>query len=69
MNEAKTAKRERAGWKLGTAKEFLGLTVEEAAQIWSRKNGRHGRVCPRPEEGQQDGDEKASVYSGVSRPR
>ena len=33
MNKAKTAKLERAGWKLGTAKEFLGLTEEEAALI------------------------------------
>ncbi len=33
MNEAKTAKLERAGWKLGTPKEFLGLTDEEAALI------------------------------------
>ncbi|MDE0447104.1 MAG: helix-turn-helix transcriptional regulator [Spirochaetaceae bacterium] len=32
MNGAKTAKLERAGWTLGTAKEFLGLT-EEAALI------------------------------------
>ena len=28
MNEAKTAKLERAGWKLGTPKEFLGLTTK-----------------------------------------
>ena len=33
MNEAKTGKLERAGWKLGTLKEFLGLTDEEAALI------------------------------------
>ena len=33
MNNAKTAKLERAGWKLGTAKEFLGLTEDEAALI------------------------------------
>ena len=33
MNEAKTAKLERAGWKLGTPKEFLGLTEEESALI------------------------------------
>ena len=33
MNGAKTAKLERAGWTLGTAKEFLGLTEEEAALI------------------------------------
>ena len=33
MNEAKTAKLERAGWKLGTPKELLGLTDEEAALI------------------------------------
>ena len=32
-NSAKTAKLERAGWKLGTPKEFLGLTEEEAALI------------------------------------
>ena len=33
MNEAKTAKFERAGWKLGTPKEFLELTEEESALI------------------------------------
>ena len=33
MDESKTAKLERAGWKLGTPKEFLGLTDEEAALI------------------------------------
>ena len=26
MNKAKTAKLERAGWKLGTPKEFLAIT-------------------------------------------
>ena len=30
---SKTGKLERAGWKLGTPKEFLGLTDEEAALI------------------------------------
>ena len=33
MDKAKTAKLERAGWKLGSAREFLGLTGEEAALI------------------------------------
>ena len=33
MDESKTAKLERAGWKLGTPKEFLGLTEEESALI------------------------------------
>ena len=33
MNEAKTEKLETAGWNLGTTKEFLGLTDEEAALI------------------------------------
>ena len=33
MNEAKTRKLEKAGWRLGTPKEFLGLTDEEAALI------------------------------------
>ena len=33
MTKAKTAKLERAGWKPGTAKEFLGLTKEDAALI------------------------------------
>lgn len=33
MEESKTAKLERAGWKLGTPKDFLGLTDEEAALI------------------------------------
>ena len=33
MNEAKTGRIEKAGWKLGTPKEFLGLTDEEAALI------------------------------------
>ena len=33
MNKARTAKLERAGWKLGTPKEFLGLAEEEAALI------------------------------------
>ena len=33
MKEAKTGKLEKAEWKLGTPKEFLGLTHEEAALI------------------------------------
>ena len=33
MNEAKGRSLERAGWKLGTPKEFLGLTDEETALI------------------------------------
>ena len=33
MNEAKTRKLEKAGWRLGTPKEFLGLTDEKAALI------------------------------------
>ena len=33
MNEARTEKLKKAGWKLGTPKEFLGLTDEEAALI------------------------------------
>ena len=33
MKEAKTGKLEKAGWTLGTPKEFLGLTDEEAALI------------------------------------
>ena len=33
MNEARTEKLKKAGWKLGTPKEFVGLTDEEAALI------------------------------------
>ena len=33
MKQAKTGKLEEAGWTLGTPKEFLGLTDEEAALI------------------------------------
>ena len=33
MNEARTEKLKKAGWKLGTPKEFLGLTDEQAALI------------------------------------
>ena len=33
MKEATTGKLERAGWKLGTPEEFLGLTHEKAALI------------------------------------
>ena len=33
MNETKIRKLEKAGWKLGTPKEFLGLTAEEEALI------------------------------------
>ena len=33
MKEAKTRKLEKAGWTLGTPKEFLGLTDQEAALI------------------------------------
>ena len=33
MNEARTEKLKKARWKLGTPKEFLRLTDEEAALI------------------------------------
>jgi hypothetical protein len=33
MKRSKTAGLKKAGWKLGTAQEFLGLTDEEAALI------------------------------------
>lgn len=33
MNKAKKAKLERKGWKIGSAKDFLGLSDEEAAYI------------------------------------
>ena len=33
MNKTKRAKLEQKGWKLGSADEFLGLSVEEAAYI------------------------------------
>jgi len=33
MKKAKTQRLKKAGWKVGTAKDFLGLTDEEAALI------------------------------------
>ena len=33
MNRSKTDRLEKAGWKVGSAAEFLGLTDEEAALI------------------------------------
>ena len=33
MNSAKKARLEAAGWKVGTAAEFLGLTKQEAAFV------------------------------------
>jgi transcriptional regulator with XRE-family HTH domain len=33
MNEQKRKRLEAAGWKVGTAREFLGLTEEEAAFV------------------------------------
>lgn len=33
MRKAKKARLESAGWKVGSAQEFLGLTAEEAAFI------------------------------------
>lgn len=33
MRKAKRTRLERAGWKVGTAQEFLGLTEEEAAFV------------------------------------
>ncbi len=36
MNKTKQRKLERAGWKVGSAKELLGLTPEEAAYIEMR---------------------------------
>lgn len=33
MKPAKRKKLEKAGWKVGTADDFLGLTVEESAYI------------------------------------
>lgn len=33
MKPAKRKKLEKAGWKIGTADEFLGLTAEESAYI------------------------------------
>jgi DNA-binding XRE family transcriptional regulator len=36
MNKAKQRRLEQAGWKVGTVKELLGLTPEEAAYIEMR---------------------------------
>jgi len=36
MNKAKQRRLERSGWKVGSAKELLGLTPEEAAYIEMR---------------------------------
>jgi len=33
MDSAKRARLEKAGWRVGTTKEFLGLSQEEAAYI------------------------------------
>ena len=33
MNEAKRVRLEKAGWKVGTVAEFLGLSEEESAYI------------------------------------
>jgi ribosome-binding protein aMBF1 (putative translation factor) len=33
MESAKRARLEKAGWKVGTTKEFLGLTQQEAAYV------------------------------------
>ena len=33
MREEKRRRLERKGWKVGTAREFLGLTAEEAAYV------------------------------------
>jgi hypothetical protein len=33
MRKAKRARLERAGWKIGTAQEFLGLSEEEVAFV------------------------------------
>ena len=38
MNAAKRKKLERAGWKVGTAEEFLNLSPEEAAYVEVKLN-------------------------------
>ena len=38
MNTAKRKKLEKAGWKVGTAQEFLNLSFEEAAYVEVKLN-------------------------------
>jgi hypothetical protein len=38
MNSSKRSRLEKAGWKVGTTKEFLGLTSQEAAYIELKLN-------------------------------
>ena len=38
MNTAKRKKLEKAGWKVGTAQEFLNLSAEEAAYVEVKLN-------------------------------
>lgn len=42
MKKSKRARLERAGWKVGSAEEFLGLTREEAALVEMRLALAHG---------------------------
>jgi hypothetical protein len=56
MRRAKKEKLERAGWRFGTAQEFLGLSTEESADIEVRLrlvDGRRRRV--------REGSERAGV--------
>jgi hypothetical protein len=38
MDSAKSRRLEKAGWKIGTTQEFLGLTQEEAAYVELKLN-------------------------------
>jgi hypothetical protein len=38
MNSSKRSRLEKAGWKVGTTKEFLGLTSQEVAYIELKLN-------------------------------
>ncbi len=38
MNTAKRKRLEKAGWKIGTAQEFLNLSAEEAAYVEVKLN-------------------------------
>ena len=67
MRKEKTKRLEAKGWRIGTAKDFLGLTEEESAYIELKIRLAEGLRQRRQEKGLSQVDLAAKLQSSQSR--
>ena len=67
MRKAKQKRLEAKGWKIGTARDFLGLSVEESAYIELKIRLAEGLRRRRQEKGLSQAEIAAKLQSSQSR--